>query len=158
MTAPDPQVTTAPAEGGSSGTASPAGPLRRRRLPPHIGPAHTSTVLLAVAFVAIGLLYLFVRPETPDPAGSSVAGRQGEQTTQAPGSPTPSPAPAQTSESSPAPTSEDASPETAAPDDGTTEAPTEPTEPTEDAGSTTPPDETVAPTTVPAPTTGAPAS
>ena len=63
MTAPDqePSVSTAPAEGSGS-TAAPG---RARRLPSHVGPARTSTVLLAVAFLAIGMLYLFVKPPEP---------------------------------------------------------------------------------------------
>ena len=96
---PSPSVTTAPAEGASPGTASPPG--RRRRLPPHLGPARTSTVLLALAFLAIGVLYLFVKP--PDPARTAGSVTDPSPTTSRSGAPvTEAPAP----EGTEAPTSE----------------------------------------------------
>ena len=152
-----PSVSTAPAEGASSSaTVSPAAPLRGRRLPPHIGPARTSTVLLAALFLAIGLLYLFVKPEpsnaagtTTDPASTS---RQTERTSEAPNRP-PSSTPAPTSE--PAPLTAETTPEeTTAPKESTTEAPESSTE---DTGTTTP-EESTAPTSEPAPSTAAPSS
>jgi hypothetical protein len=69
---PAPSVSTAPAEGSSTGST--AAPLGRRRLPSHVGPARTSTVLLAVAFVAIGMLYLFVKPPEPSTAADTGTG------------------------------------------------------------------------------------
>ena len=143
---PPPSVTTAPAEGATPATASPRAPLGRRRLPAHIGPARTSTVLLAVAFIAIGVLYLFVKPPETGSAGvvtdpAPATSRSVAPTTSAPASTT---APEATSapEESAAPTSEVAPSTGEDPDDGTV-------------------DETEAPTTsertsVPAPTTSAP--
>ena len=55
--APEPTVSTAPPP--------------RRRIPSHLGPARTSTVVLAVLWLALGTLYLNVRPPTPAPAGSA---------------------------------------------------------------------------------------
>ena len=159
MTAPDgspaPSVSTAPAEGASSSTASPAVPLRRRRLPSHLGHARMSTVLLAVAFVAIGVLYLFVKPaELSDAAdtgsGSVGTSRSSEPTDQAPAPSSPSPAAPTTSEA-PSPT-ETTPPEASTPAEETTDAPDEST-----TESTVPP-ETEAPLTEPAPTTTAPPS
>jgi hypothetical protein len=59
-------------------TAPPAG-LRRRwwsAVPHHLGRARTSTVVLAILFLAIGTLYLYVRPESTgstsvDPTGGT---------------------------------------------------------------------------------------
>ncbi|MGY1623739.1 hypothetical protein ACI789_16200 [Geodermatophilus sp. SYSU D00965] len=95
-------------------TAPPAG-LRRRwwsAVPHHLGRARTSTVVLAILFLAIGTLYLYVRPESTastsvDPAGGSSV-----------------PAPQTAEPSAPAETT----------------APTETTEPTETSAPTTEPD------------------
>ncbi len=136
MTGPDshprPSVSTAPAEGASASGPTAPPPQRPPRLPGHLGPARTSTVLLAVAFVAIGLLYLFVRPETPDTAGTttdpastsdgSAPARQAPDTS----------APEQTPSGTPTETAETL-PLESSPSDGTTpeETPTDdPTEPT----------------------------
>ncbi len=154
--APQPSVSTAPAEGGASGTASPGAPLGRRRLPAHLGPARTSTVLLAVAFVAIGVLYLFVKPPEPseaaqDPgAGSSGTSRTSDPTTQEPAPSSPSP----TASSPPQePTPEETTPPgTSATTDETPEAPVQTTGQTVPEQTVVPPDETSGP----APTTAAP--
>jgi hypothetical protein len=158
VTEPAPSVSTAPAEGASPGTASPRAPLGRRRLPPHLGPARTSTVLLAVAFVAIGVLYLFVKPPAPPTAGSATdpapsTSRSVAPTTSAPAPPPPedTPEPAETS----APTSEAAPTTTGTPPEDTEEGTVEETDvvPT--------PEETTAPapeTSAPEPTTAAPTS
>ncbi len=63
-TAPAPTVSTAPAEGPRRWWAG---------VPRRLGRARTSTVVLAVLFVAIGVLYLYVRPEGTDtaPAGDT---------------------------------------------------------------------------------------
>jgi hypothetical protein len=56
-----PEVTTVPPE-----------PPRQRRIPAHLGRARTSTVVLSVLFLAIGALWLNVRPDVePAPAGGS---------------------------------------------------------------------------------------
>jgi hypothetical protein len=47
-----PTVTTAPARSR----------WHMSRIPPHLGPARTSTVVLAALFLAIGTLYLNIRP------------------------------------------------------------------------------------------------
>jgi hypothetical protein len=56
-----PAVTTQPAGSGWS------------RIPDHLGRARTSTVVLTVLFVAVFVLYLYIRPETPGtvPAGTT---------------------------------------------------------------------------------------
>jgi hypothetical protein len=63
-TAPAPRVVTAPAEGPRRWWAA---------VPRRLGRARTSTVVLAVLFVVLGVLYLYVRPETTDtaPAGNT---------------------------------------------------------------------------------------
>jgi cytoskeletal protein RodZ len=144
---PAPSVSTAPAEGSSTGST--AAPLRGRRLPSHVGPARTSTVLLAVAFLAIGMLYLFVKPPEPSTAadtdtGSSSPSRSSE----------PAQAPATTAPSTTASTSESATPtETTTPESTTpTEETTE--SPVETTPESTAPEATDLPTTEPAPTTG----
>jgi hypothetical protein len=148
---PAPSVSTAPAEGA----VSPDTPLRRRRLPAHVGPARTSTVLLAVAFVLIGTLYLFVKPPgqaDADPAGNDSPGtsRSIEPVPQEPATTAPSSTVPSTSE---APT----------PTESTTETPTTSLEqtsetPTDTTPETTAPEETTAPSSEPAPTTDAPTS
>jgi cytoskeletal protein RodZ len=98
--AQEPSVSTAPAHS------------RWRALPTHLGRARTSTLVLSVLFVAIGGLYLNVRPETvaTTPAG-------GQSSVQQPAATTPV-----------APTTTE-----------TTEPTTEPTEPTSEEPTTTEP-------------------
>ena len=158
MTAPEqppaPSVSTAPPEGASSGTGSTQAPLRRRRVPGHIGPARTSTVILGVAFLLIGLLYLFVKPPEQadaDPAGNDSPGtsRTSEPVEKAPASTAPSSTVPSTSEA----------PETS---ESTTETPaTTPEEtsesPADTTSETTAPEESTAPSSEPA-TTDAPTS
>ncbi len=159
MTAPDqqsaPSVSTAPAEGASSSTASPAAPLRRRRLPAHLGHARMSTVLLTAAFLAIGVLYLFVKPPEPSEAadpgtGSTSTSRSSDATTDAPDPSSPTPSAPATSEEATTP-EETTAPEETTPAEETTEAPVDTTEPTT-------PEETEPSLTEPAPTTTAPPS
>jgi hypothetical protein len=40
-------------------------------LPDHLGRARTSTVVLGVLFLALGMLYLYVRPPTPEEAATT---------------------------------------------------------------------------------------
>jgi cytoskeletal protein RodZ len=116
-----PGVTTAPAGSGWS------------RIPDHVGPARTSTLVLAVLFVAIFALYLNIRPDTT-----------GTATTET-GNTAPVQAPASTSESAtpttPAPETTEEQPTT------TTAVPTTPSRATD----TTAP-ETTTESSVPAPT------
>jgi cytoskeletal protein RodZ len=108
-----PEVTTAPAGSGWS------------RIPDHLGRARTSTVVLAVLFLAIFALYLNIRPDT---TGTSTAGTDGSTPAQ-----TSTPAPAPTPTPTPTPT-----PETTAEPTPTEEAPTSaPTDTTIPDGTTT---------------------
>jgi hypothetical protein len=117
-----PTVTTAPARSGW------------RRVPSHLGRARTSTVVLVVLFLALGMLYLNIRPE--ESGATDTAGGSGNQpaSTTAPAAPTTS------------------TPPTSEPPETTSEAPTTeesaPTEPTGPTGTTTPsePTGTSAPT------------
>ena len=133
-----PSVTTAPARDG----------WRLSRIPSHLGRARTSTVVLGALFLAIGTLYLNIRPETPAPAAttSGTGTVQTVPTTTAPATTT-----------SAVPTSTTSAPETtsapttdAEPTDTATDEPTETTAPEE----TTPPTSSL-PTRVP---TSAPSS
>ena len=129
--APEPTVSTAP-------------PGRRRHsIPSHVGPARTSTVILAVLWLALGALYLNVRP--PTPATATTAGTSVE-----------SPAPARTAPK----TTSSAPPSTSAPNTTTGET-TGPSAPSSAPGSapetaTAPSETSPPPGTVPAPTTGLP--
>ena len=114
-----PEVTTAPAGG------------RWSRIPHHLGRARTSTLVLVVIFLAIGTLYLNIRPDTT-----------GTATTET-GNTAPAQAPASTSESVTPTTS---APTTTQEQPTTTEAPTTSGAPTE----TTAPEETTE-STVPTP-------
>jgi len=144
---PAPSVSTAPAEGSGSSAVSPDTPLRRRRLPAHVGPARTSTVLLAVAFLAIGVLYLFVKPPPPSEAadpgtGSSSTTRSSDPTTEAPASSAPTSTAPTTSES-------EVPAETPTTEATTTPAEEPPDTPVETTPETTAPEETTAPTSDP---------
>ena len=124
-----PTVTTAPARSR----------WRVSKLPPHLGPARTSTVILVVLFLSIGALYLYIRPET---TGTAVTSNQQPAATTAPAAPTTAapttPAPETTDSEAPTtttefPTTESATPE---PTDETTETPV-PEEPTDTGFPTT---------------------
>lgn len=79
MTGPDSQAPAEerpePARASAGPTVTTAPPPRagRRwsRLPSHVGPARMSTIVLAVLFVGIFVLYLFVRPPAPATAGGT---------------------------------------------------------------------------------------
>jgi hypothetical protein len=143
-TAATPIVSTAPA-----GAAPP--PRSRWRwsaVPDHLGRARTSTVVLCVLFLAIGLLYLNVRPD-PESVGTSPAGDRGQvEAPVQPSEPEPSEpepvAPTTTSEPEPteAPDEEPATPTTTRPSGPSTPTST-PAAPTEEA---TEPTETSVPT------------
>jgi hypothetical protein len=163
VTAPEqpaaPSVSTAPAEGARASVVSPDTPLRRRRLPEHVGPARTSTVLLAVAFLLIGMLYLFVKPPEPADAGTARTDSPGTSRSSDPTQQ----APASTAPSSTAPTSEEPTPSEPTTEEPTTEEPTPSSEesteaPEEPTPETTAPEDTTAPTSEPAPPTEAPSS
>ncbi|CAA9271514.1 MAG: hypothetical protein AVDCRST_MAG57-3220 [uncultured Blastococcus sp.] len=111
-------------------TAPSASRWRWSNIPSHVGPARTSTLALAVLWVAIFVLYLNVRPPvTPVPAGTG---------TEQPAVP-------------PAPTQAPTVPETTVPE---TTVPEEEPTPTEEPLETTVPTETLPPeeTTAPVPT------
>jgi hypothetical protein len=138
----EPTVSTAP---------PPSSRVRRwwSSIPSHLGPARTSTVVLAVLFLALGSLYLTVRP---DPAATtSTPVRTTATTPAAPSAPPATTAPTTTTPTEPVPTTTEE--DTPSPtEEPTTTDPTEiPTEeiPTEE------PTEPVLPTT-PAPTTAPP--
>ena len=111
-------------------TAPSASRWKWSNIPSHVGPARTSTLALAVLWVAIFVLYLNVRPPvTPVPAGTG---------TEQPAVP-------------PAPTQAPTVPETTVPE---TTVPEEEPTPTEEPLETTVPTETLPPeeTTAPVPT------
>ena len=138
----EPTVTTAPAPGRPHGWWS--------AIPRHLGRARTSTVVIGLLFLAIGALYLTVKPE---PVASTPAGGDSgvtEPTTTTGSTPT-TPPPTTTQ---PAPTTT-ADPTTTE-ESTTTEVPTEsgvPGETTETAPTPTPTETTPAP---PVPTTPTP--
>jgi len=132
-----PTVTTAPARS------------RWSKLPAHLGRARTSTVVLVVLFLAIGALWLSIRPETPD-TGTTTSGTSDQQ----PAPTTPPAAPTTAETTTPAPDTTDSGPTTteestpSEPTGGTTDSPT-PTEPTgTDAPTATLPNPSTPPTTV----------
>jgi cytoskeletal protein RodZ len=130
-----PEVTTVPAGSGWS------------RVPDHLGAARTSTVVLAVLFVAIFALYLNIRPDT---TGTSTAGTGDNAPSQAPATPpesTPTLTPTPETTAEPTPTEE-------AP---TTSAPTDTTVPEGTTTSDVPAPTETAPPTLPTPTVTTPA-
>jgi hypothetical protein len=113
----EPSVSTAPAPGRPRGWWS--------AIPRHLGRARTSTVIIALLFLAIGTLYLYVKP---DPVAATQTGDTGVVTEPAPttGGPTTTPPPSST-QPAPAPTTK-VDPTTVP--STTTEAPPESTVPT----------------------------
>jgi hypothetical protein len=131
-----PTVTTAPA--GSPWS----------RIPAHLGKARTSTVVLSLLFLAIGTLYLNIRPDTPPPATAVT----GDTVPAQPTAPAPETTATTTPETTPetTETSQDQPTTTAEP---TTTEDTTPSETTGGGGSTTTvPEPTVPTATVPSPT------
>lgn len=102
-TAEQPQVTA---------TVSPAEPPRSRwgAIPRHLGRARTSTVVLSVLFLAIGALWINVRPPPPNaPAGTTGVEQPVTPATPAvptTAEPTPEPEPEPTTAPEPTTTSE----------------------------------------------------
>ena len=136
-TVEQPAVDQQAVERPSVRTAPPSSRLRRwwAAVPPHLGRARTSTVVLAVLFLAFGSLYLTVRPE-PVPVVAVQTATPGAPTARA------------TVPATKAPTATTTA-ETPTPTTATTTAPTsEPTTKTPSAAtSTQTPTGTVAPTT-----------
>jgi hypothetical protein len=130
-----PEVTTAPAGSGWS------------RIPDHLGRARTSTVVLAVLFLAIGTLYLNIRPET---TGTATGGTSN----QAPASTT-APAPESTATTTTAPETTDELPTTTP--ESTTEGPVETTTPERTTSSGLPSTPATSSPTLPSPTSSSPA-
>ena len=102
MTTPREEQPPTPAPVPSVTTAPPRSRWSVSRVPSHLGPARTSTVLLAVLFVGFFALWLYVRPQSAQigTAGSTSGGAgtgssQVEQTT-TPSTPTPTPTPTRT--------------------------------------------------------------
>lgn len=102
-------------------TDRPGSPWYRSGVPAHLGRARTSTVVLSVLFLAIGTLYLNIRPDPPGQAPASDAGTE---------------QPAETTDA----------PETTTPEETTDPAPTTELEPTTDPEPTTGPTSIPAPT------------
>lgn len=128
-----PDLSTAPPDPAPTG----AGPQPPRqpgwwsKVPQHLGRARTSTVVLAVLFLAVGFLYLTVRP---DPVGVGRGSVEDTSSTTEPTEtePTETTEPSDTTQptdSEPPVTSEPAAPTTSSPGGGTTEESTAP-EPT----------------------------
>jgi hypothetical protein len=135
----------------SVSTASASAPRRWwSAVPHHLGRARTSTVVLALLFVGLYTLYLYVRPpDAPTPAPASGTTVETPAPSDVPLVPTEAPEP--TTEAPTTPEEESAAPTTAP---GTTrgDAPAEET-PAGTAEPTTPAEETATPA---APTTAAP--
>ena len=104
-TVEQPQVT-----GAASTAASPRS--RWGAIPRHLGRARTSTVVLSLLFLAIGALWINIRPDQPPPPGTVVDQPVAPATTAVPTTPAPT-EPVPTTE--PAPTT----PEPEAPPTGT---------------------------------------
>lgn len=105
MTTPDAQPTAEerpePAKAATGPTVTTAPPPRAGRrwshLPSHVGPARTSTIALAVLFVGLFVLWLYVRPHATATAGTTgTPAGTGQQTEQPTGTPSPTPAPTTT--------------------------------------------------------------
>jgi hypothetical protein len=136
-----PSVSTAPPPSHARGWWS--------SIPSHLGKARTSTVVLAALFLAIGALYLNVRPDPvpPPTTGGTVQTTAPAQTTAPPATTTPeTTAPVPTTEQLPTTTPE---PTTSEPTLGTTE-------PAPESTPSDLPTSTVEPTPPPEPTTVSP--
>jgi hypothetical protein len=146
MTGPEKPTAEQPVVAPSVSADPGRGPWPPSRIPSHVGPARTSTLVLGVLFLALLALYLNVRPETP---ATATPGTVVDQPAPAP-APTTTPVP----ETTPAPTT------TSAPTDTSTPRTTaEPTTPSEETVPTPTPEGTTTRTSAPAdtvPTTASP--
>ena len=107
MTTPqEEQPLAEPASGPTVSTAPPRSRWSWPRVPAHVGPARTSTLILALLFVGVFALYLVVRPESATVATTGTSG--GAQPTQVQQQPLPTAtttAPRTTPTTTPTPTS-----------------------------------------------------
>ena len=149
MTTPETDGPGEPTREPSVSTAPPPAPRRWwTAVPHHLGRARTSTVVLALLFVGLYVLYLQVRP--PEPSAGPTSG----STVQAPVTSAPAtPGPAEPTQT--------AGPTTTAPTTTPTPGPTTAPSPTEESGpageSTGQPPTATEQTTPQAPATGTPA-
>jgi hypothetical protein len=133
-----PEIATAPPEAPGPG---------RGRVPPNLGPARTSTVVLAVLFLAIGALYLNVRPD-PAPTATTGGGGRVEQPA-IPTTPSVAPTTPTTATTPPTTASDEPTESEPATTEPTTAEPTGETSPTPTSDVPTPPETTVEPTGTP---------
>jgi len=128
MTEPGRHTAEQPVVTPSVSTDPVRGPWHVSRIPSHLGRARTSTLVLSLLFLAIGTLYLNIRPDPPVTAATTTSETGTEQ-----------PAPAPDTTSAPETTPE---PTTTAPE--TTSAPTTSPEttPTDEPVETTSTEET----------------
>jgi outer membrane biosynthesis protein TonB len=122
-------------------------------IPSHLGKARTSTVIMSTLFLALGALYLNVRPDPVQPAGTT--GSTVETTAPAPARTSAPPATTAPETTAPVPTTEEA-PTTTEELPTTSEPPVETTEPTPEPTPSDEPTETVGPTPPPEPSTVSP--
>jgi hypothetical protein len=140
-------MTEQPDAGTRSPDPSPdRSPWHISRIPAHLGRARTSTVVLAVLFVAIFALYLYVKPDAP---GTTTTGGATSQvpaatTARAPATKAPTSTATPTREQPTTTTTETATP---------TDVPTETSTPEPSTGSSAP---STTATTLPAPTVSPP--
>jgi hypothetical protein len=149
MTTPrEEQPPAQPATGPTVSTAPPRSRWGWSRVPTHVGPARTSTVIIALLFVGVFALYLVVRPQPTTVATTGAGG--GAQPTQVQQTPTRTTTPAPTTARTTTPAHTTAGTSSA----GTS---TEETTPSTSGGSSeTPGGTSGSPTTTPlVPTTGA---
>ena len=149
MTVPETNGPGEPPREPSVSTAPPAAPRRWwSAVPHHLGRARTSTVVLALLFVGLYTLYLYVRP--PEPAGTVPVTDSTVQTPVAPAPVLPTGTAEPTTAAPPTTPRTTTPPPTTTPPEGTAEeTPPGTAEPTP----TTAGEE---PTTAPVPTTAAP--
>lgn len=91
-----------PAAGPTVSTAPARSRWRKSRIPAHLGRARTSTVVLSVLFLAIGTLYLNIRPDTTGAATTGTSNEVPAQVTD--------PVPVPTTTTTPEPTVEEPTP------------------------------------------------